>query len=55
MAKVCKSLKELEKALQEKVDIALLTDVAQTVTEVMQNHIAQDVYDVYTLVGMLEE
>lgn len=47
MAKVCKSLKELEKALQEKVDIALLTDVAQTVTEVMQDHIAQDVYDVY--------
>ena len=47
MAKVCKSLKELEKALQEKVDVALLTDVAQTVTEVMQDHIAQDVYDVY--------
>lgn len=48
MAKVCKSLKELEKALQEKVDVALLTDVAQIVTEVMQDHIAQDVYDVYT-------
>ena len=30
MAHVCKSLKELEKALQEKVEIALLTDVAET-------------------------
>ena len=29
MAKVCKSLKELEKTLQEKVNVALLTDVAQ--------------------------
>lgn len=48
MAKVCKSLKELEKALQEKVDVALLTDVAQIVTEIMQDHIAQDVYDVYS-------
>ena len=48
MAKVCKNLKELEKELQEKIDIALLTDVAQVVTEVMQDHIAKDVYEVYS-------
>ena len=48
MAHVCKSLKELEKALQEKVEIALLTDVAETVRDVMLDHIIEDVYDEYT-------
>ena len=32
MAKVCKSLKELEKALLQEVDVALLTNVAQIVS-----------------------
>lgn len=48
MAHICKSLQELEKALQEKVDIALLTDVAETVRDVMLAHIIEDVYDVYS-------
>lgn len=48
MAHVCKSLKELEKALQEKVEIALLTDVAETVRDVMLDHIIEDVYEEYT-------
>lgn len=48
MAHVCKSLKELEKALHEKVEIALLTDVAETVRDVMLDHIIEDVYDEYT-------
>lgn len=48
MAHVCKSLKELEKALQGKVEIALLTDVAETVRDVMLDHIIEDVYDEYT-------
>lgn len=44
---VCKNIKELRKALQEKIDIALLTDVADVVSDVMTDHIAQDVYDAY--------
>lgn len=44
---VCKNLKELQNALQDKIDYALLTDVSHTVTEVMTDHIARDVYDVY--------
>ena len=45
---VCKNLKELQNALQDKIDYALLTDVADTVSDVMTDHIARDVYDVYT-------
>ena len=44
---VCKNLKELQNALQDKIDYALLTDVADTVSDVMTDHIARDVYDVY--------
>lgn len=44
---VCKNLKELNKALREKIDVALLTDVAETVRDVMIDHIIQDVYEVY--------
>lgn len=44
---VCKNLKELQNALKDKINYALLTDVSHTVTEVMIDHIARDVYDVY--------
>lgn len=44
---VCKDLKELEKELRKRIDVAMLTDVAQTVSEVMIDHIHRDVYDVY--------
>lgn len=44
---VCKNLKELEKELRKRIDIAMLTDVTQTVSEVMIDHIQQDVYDTY--------
>lgn len=44
---VCKSLKELQNAIQDKIDYALLTDVADTVSDVMTDHITKDVYDKY--------
>ena len=42
-----KSLKELEKELQKRIDYALLTDVTDVVTEIMIEHINNDVYAVY--------
>lgn len=44
---LCKNLKELQNALQDKIDYALLTDVSDTISEVMIDHIIRDVYDVY--------
>ena len=44
---VCKDIKELEKELQDRIDAALLTDVAEMVRDVMTDHINRDVYDVY--------
>lgn len=40
-------MKELQNALQDKIDYALLTGVSDTVSEVMTDHIIRDVYDVY--------
>lgn len=45
---ICKDLKELEKELYKRINIALETDVSDTVKNVMTDHIAQDVYGVYT-------
>ena len=45
--KVCKNLKELEQELYKKINVALDTDVADTVKDVMADHIIQDVYDKY--------
>lgn len=44
---ICKNLKELEKELRKRIDVAMLTDVAQAASDVMIDHIQQDVYDVY--------
>lgn len=44
---ICKNLKELEKELYKRINTALDTEVADTVKEVMTDHIIQDVYDVY--------
>lgn len=44
---ICKNLKELEKELYKRINIALDTDVADTVKDVMTDHIIQDVYDKY--------
>ena len=44
---ICKNLKELEKELYKRINIALDEDVADTVKEVMTDHIIQDVYDAY--------
>lgn len=44
---ICKNLKELEKELYKRINIALDTEVADTVKEVMTDHIIQDVYDAY--------
>lgn len=41
------SLSELRSVLQEKIDVALLTDTAETVTDVMLEHIVSDVYEEY--------
>ena len=41
------SLSELKRILQEKIDVALLTDTADTVSEVMMEHIVTDVYESY--------
>ena len=45
---ICKNLKELEKELYKRINIALDTDVADTVKDAMFNHIVSDVYDTYT-------
>lgn len=45
MAKVCKNMKELEKELLNRINIALDEDVADVVKNVMTDHILQDVYD----------
>ena len=45
--KVCKNSKELYAEIMKRVNIALDTDVADVVKDVMTDHIAQDVYDVY--------
>lgn len=45
--KVCKNSKELYAELMKRVNVALDTDVADTVKDVMTDHIIQDVYDVY--------
>lgn len=47
MAKVCKNLQELRNEIMKRVNIALDTDVADTVRDVMTDHIIQDVYDVH--------
>lgn len=47
MAKVCKNIKELEKELMDCINIALDTNVADMVRDVMTDHIARDVYDKY--------
>lgn len=44
---ICKNLKELEKELYKRINTALDTEVADTVKEVMTDHIVSDVYDVY--------
>lgn len=44
---ICKNLKELEKELYKRINTALDTEVADTVKEVMTDHIIQDVYDKY--------
>ena len=44
---ICKNLKELEKELYKRINIALDTDVADTVKEVMTDHIVRDVYDAW--------
>ena len=44
---ICKNLKELEKELYKRINTALDTEVADTVKEVMTDHIVQDVYDKY--------
>ena len=44
---ICKNLKELEKELYKRINIALDTDVTDTVKDVMTDHIIRDVYDKY--------
>ena len=44
---ICKNLKELEKELYKRINTALDTEVADTVKEVMTDHIVSDVYDKY--------
>lgn len=44
---ICKNLKELEKELYKRINIALDEDVADTVKDVMTDHIIQDVYDAW--------
>ena len=44
---ICKNLKELEKELYKRINTALDTDVADTVKEIMTDHIVRDVYDKY--------
>ena len=42
---ICKNLKELEKELYKRINIALDTEVADTVKNVMSDHIRDDVYN----------
>lgn len=44
---ICKNLEELEKELYKRINKALDEDVADTVKEVMTDHIVSDVYDAY--------
>ena len=44
---ICKNLKELEKELYKRINIALDTDVTDIVKDVMTDHIIQDVYEAY--------
>ena len=44
---ICKNLKELETELYKRINKALDEDVADTVKEVMTDHIVSDVYDKY--------
>lgn len=44
---ICKNLKELEQELYKRINIALDTEVADTVKDVMTDHIIQDIYDAY--------
>ena len=42
---ICKNLKELEQELYKRINTALDTDVANTIKNVMSNHIRDDVYN----------
>lgn len=44
---ICKNLNELEKELYKRINKALDEDVADTVKEVMTDHIVSDVYDAW--------
>ena len=44
---ICKNLKELETELYKRINKALDEDVADTVKDVMTDHIISDVYDAY--------
>ena len=44
---ICKNLKELEKELYKRINTALDTEVADTIKEVMTDHIIRDVYDAW--------
>ena len=44
---ICKNLKELEKELYDRINVALDVEVADIVKEVMTDHIIQDVYYKY--------
>lgn len=44
---ICKNLKELEKELYKRINTALDTEVADTVKNVMSDHIRDDVYNKY--------
>ena len=45
--KICKSLNELRNYIMDKVNEGLDEDVSKVVNDVMFDHIARDVYDVY--------
>lgn len=45
--KVCKNTKELYAEIMKRVNVALDTDVADKVKDVMTDHIIEDVYNVY--------
>lgn len=45
---VCENFDELEKVLKEKIEFAMVTEVADIVDEAILNHVQTDVYDVYT-------
>ena len=52
---ICKNLKELEKELYKRINTALDTEVADTVKEVMSEHIQKDVYDKYKQLYIKED